>query len=325
MNLIKNDTGLFVISLDFELLWGVWDVTTKKKYGPNILGVKELVPRLLEVFTHYDIKVTFATVGFLFAKNKADLLSYLPVNKPSYNNKDYNVYTAEFSSLGNDETDDPYHFGYSLLEQIKHSPHEIGTHTFSHYFCLEEGQLAEEFDADIKAANRIAEANSIILTSLVFPRNQFNREYLSILKENGIKVYRSNPDSWIYKPRKFAAEVLFIRFCRLLDTYFPISGYNTHLINKQDGVPIDIPASRFLKPYNKKFPWLEKIKLKRIMNEMTRAAQKKELYHLWWHPHNFGVNIKENMENLTVILDHYKQLNKKYGFTNLTMKEAAGV
>lgn len=60
------------------------------------------------------------------------------------------------------------------------------------------------------------------------------------------------------------------------------------------------------------------------MNEMTYAAKKKELYHLWWHPHNFGVNIKENMENLTVLLNHYQFLHEKYGFANLTMKEAAG-
>jgi hypothetical protein len=57
---------------------------------------------------------------------------------------------------------------------------------------------------------------------------------------------------------------------------------------------------------------------------MTYAAKKKELYHLWWHPHNFGVNIKENMENLTVLLKHYQFLHTKYGFANLTMKEAAG-
>jgi hypothetical protein len=36
------------------------------------------------------------------------------------------------------------------------------------------------------------------------------------------------------------------------------------------------------------------------------------------------VNLKENLDNLTVLLDHYQQLNKTYGFTNLTMKEAAG-
>jgi hypothetical protein len=321
----KNDKGVFVISLDFELLWGVWDVTSKEKYGNNILGVKEVIPGLIHLFSRYDFKATFSVVGFLFAKNKKELLDFCPGNRPAYTNNDYNVYSKEVPVIGNDENDDPYHFGYNLLQQVQAAYHEIGTHTFCHYYCLEEGQTAEEFDADIKAAKNIAGANDIKLTSIVFPRNQVNEDYLNILLDNGIHVYRGNPTSWIYKPRKFAAELPFIRLCRLLDTYLPISGYNTHIIKKEQGLPVNIPASRFLKPFNRNLRWLEKLKLKRIMNEMTRAAQQNEVYHLWWHPHNFGINTRENMANLTAILDHYQTLNKKYGFTNRTMTEAAGL
>jgi peptidoglycan/xylan/chitin deacetylase (PgdA/CDA1 family) len=322
-----NDTGhkgALVISIDYELLWGVWDVTTRQKYGAQIIGVKEVIPALLAAFKNYNIKATFATVGFLFAENKEALNGFIPDKKPAYSKPAYNVYIDEFATIGNDEKDDPYHFGYSLFEMIKHSPHELSTHTFSHYFCLEEGQTTEEFDADIKAAIKIAKTKDIELCSLVFPRNQINELYLPVLAANGIKVYRGNPESWIYKPRKFSAEVPFIRLCRLLDTYFPVSGYNTFSVNKNAGIPVNVPASRFLKPYNKNLAWLEKLKLKRIMNEMTYAAKNNELYHLWWHPHNFGVNIKENMENLTILLKHYQLLQAKYGFASVTMKEAAG-
>jgi peptidoglycan/xylan/chitin deacetylase (PgdA/CDA1 family) len=321
---ISNDKGAFVISLDFELLWGVWDVTTKEKYGNHIKGVKEVIPGLLELFSRYDFKATFAVVGFLFAEDKQELLDFLPETKPAYSQDRYNVYLQELNEIGQNDIDDPYHFGYSLLELIKKSEHEIATHTFSHYYCLEEGQTLDDFNTDIESVIKVASAKNINLTSLVFPRNQLNLDYLSVLKENKLNVYRGNPDSWIYKPRKFAAELPFIRICRLLDTYLPVSGYNTHSLNSNGTLPVNIPASRFLKPFNKKLAWLEKLKLKRIMNEMTRAAQKKELYHLWWHPHNFGININENMANLTVLLDHYLLLQKKYGFTNLTMKEAAG-
>lgn len=324
MNNQADNNGAFVISLDYELVWGVWDVTNTEKYGANITGVKEVIPSLLKVFEAYDIKATFATVGFLFSENKEGLNSFMPDKKPGYSNADYNVYIKEFAGIGNNEQDDPYHFGYSLFEMIKQSQHEIATHTFSHYFCLEEGQTADEFDADIKAAVKIAKAKNINLCSLVFPRNQINEFYLPVLAANGIKVYRGNPESWIYKPRKFSAEVPIVRLCRLLDTYFPISGYNTFSVIKDKGLPVNVPASRFLKPYNKNLAWLEKLKLKRILDEMTYAAKNKELYHLWWHPHNFGVNISENMENLTVLLKHYQLLHAKYGFASLTMKEAAG-
>ena len=324
MNNVNNDKGVFVISLDFELLWGVWDVTTKKKYGNHITGVSQVIPQLLDLFKHYDFKATFATVGILFAENREKLEPFIPGIKPAYSNTAYNVYENEFTNIGFNETDDPYHFGYSLFDMIKKSDHEMATHTFSHYFCLEEGQTVKEFDADIKAAVKIAAVNGVSICSLVFPRNQINTDYLSVLKENEILVYRGNPVSWIYKPRKFAAEIPFIRLCRLVDTYFPISGYNSFSITHHVELPVNIPASRFLKPYNKKLAWLEKLKLKRIMNEMTYAAKNNQLYHLWWHPHNFGVNIKENMANLTAILDHYQTLQQQYGFKNLTMKEAAG-
>ena len=251
-------------------------------------------------------------------------MSFLPETKPAYSENKYNVYLQEFKVIGKDDNDDPYHFGYSLLEMIKKSNHEIATHTFSHFYCLEEGQTAEDFGTDIKSALHVAAKENIDITSLVFPRNQLNADYLPVLKDNNIKVFRGNPVSWIYKPRKFAAELPFIRVCRLLDTYFPVSGYNTHSIKINGTLPVNIPASRFLKPYNKRLAWLEKLKLKRIMNEMTHAAKNNELYHLWWHPHNFGININENLQNLIVLLDHYKSLQQQYGFTNLTMKEAAG-
>lgn len=321
----SNDSGVFVISIDFELLWGVWDVTSKENYGEHITGVKKVIPELLDLFRQFGLKATFATVGFLFARNRDELFSFFPDTIPCYQNVAYNVYKNEVCQVGYDESDDPYHFGHSLLRQIKDSPHEIGTHTFSHYYCLEEGQTAEEFDADIQAAKKIAAANGIELSSLVFPRNQINAEYLSVLYKNGISVFRGNPTSWIYKPRKFSAEVPFIRLCRLLDTYLPVSGYNTHRIEKTAGQPVNIPASHFLKPYNKSFPWLENLKLSRIKKEMTWAAQKGELFHLWWHPHNFGTNITENIANLRSLLVHYQELKEKYGFRNLTMKEAAGV
>jgi alkyl hydroperoxide reductase subunit AhpC len=48
--------------------------------------------------------------------------------------------------------------------------------------------------------------------------------------------------------------------------------------------------------------------------------KKKKVYHLWWHPHNFGRNTQENIKMLDAILEHYTYLNKQYGFTSVTMQ-----
>lgn len=43
-------TGQFVISLDFELLWGVRDHADRDTYGKNILGARDALPKMLELF-----------------------------------------------------------------------------------------------------------------------------------------------------------------------------------------------------------------------------------------------------------------------------------
>src|SRR5947208_15312293 len=78
--------GAFVISLDFELLWGVRDNRTIADYGANILGVREVIPALLDLFAERNIACTWATVVLLcFATNNA-MRAALPARSPRYAN-----------------------------------------------------------------------------------------------------------------------------------------------------------------------------------------------------------------------------------------------
>lgn len=313
-------TGQFVISLDFELMWGVRDKRTIDNYGTNILGVRKAIPEMLRLFDKYGVKATFSTVGFLFAQNKTELLQYRPSRLPAYTEKKLSPYIA-VDHIGNDEKEDPYHFGYSLLELIiKSGHHEVGTHTFSHYYCLEDGQTIEAFKEDMNAAKKIAAAKNSTIRSLVFPRNQFNQEYLSVCKEAGIDSYRGNPVSWLYEPRRKNDENHFRRAFRFIDAYINLTGYHCHTKGSAGtSYPVNIAASRFLRPYNKKLAFLDFLRLRRIKNAMRHAAKNKKLFHLWWHPHNFGVNLAENIHFLEDILLYYKRLHTKYGFHSSTM------
>lgn len=318
--------GSFIISLDFELFWGNRDKSTLEKYGKNILGVHTVIPRLLNVFRKYEIKATFSTVGFLFFEDKRELLSNLPEIFPKYKIANLSPYNGHFNTLGQNFKEDQYHYAPALIRLIQQYPEqEIGSHTFSHYYCLEEGQTVDEFRADINAAIKIAkEKYDIEITSLVFPRNQFNDEYMKVCTESGIFCYRGNEHSWLYKAKNGTDESYFRRAFRLLDAYINISGHNSytkeHLRIKY---PIDIPASRFLRPYSGKLKFLEKLRLRRIKSDMTYAAKNNLTYHLWWHPHNFGINQNENFSFLQQILSHYQDLKKKYNFRSCTMSELA--
>jgi len=318
------DTGKFVVSLDFELLWGVRDKRTIENYGANILGVQKVIPALLELFEKYKIKGTFSTVGFLFAKDKNHLLSSCPDVKPEYIDGKLSPYPS-LNKIGNNDQDDPYHFGYSLLKKIKENGlHEIGTHTFCHYYCLEPGQTIEAFRKDIQAAKKIATAESIDVKSLVFPRNQFNEEYLSVCKEMGITSYRGNPNSWLYTARNKNDESIFRRSLRFIDAYINLTGHHCYSLHSLSGSNItNVAASRFLRPYSKKLSFLDALRLRRIKRAMLHAAKNNKLFHLWWHPHNFGVNLEQNLNFLEKILQYYSLLNTNYQFNSDTMSGIA--
>lgn len=310
--------GKFIISLDFELMWGVFDKKTKENYGEDIYAVREVIDRLLEIFRRFEIKVTFATVGFLFAKNKKELTDYIPKIKPNYKNNLLDPYKHYIGNIGKNELEDKYHYAHNVLKKIaRTSKHEIGSHTFSHYYCLEQGQSDESFKADLVSAKKIAEKENITIESIIFPRNQYNYNYDKILIENGIKYYRGNENAWFYKEKSSEDESLFRRGFRLLDSYLNISGHNCFRV--QPGKLVNVPSSRFLRPFNPKFRILEALRLRRIKKSMTYAAKNRLVYHLWWHPHNFGSFQNENFLFLEAVLNHYEYLNKKYNFDSCTM------
>ena len=315
----------FTISLDFELFWGVRDHRTLENYGSSILGARKAIPQMLDLFKEYEIHATWATVGFLFYENKTALLADLPQKFPSYKNQKYSPYTS-LDTLGQNEETDLYHFGLSLIKKIQTTPfQEISTHTYSHYYCLEEGQSIEEFDMDITKAVEVARKNGVEIKSIVFPRNQFNEAYLSILKNHNITIYRGNEESWLYDARNRETESIYRRALRFVDSYFNISGHHIHdlaAINKGKEF-INIPASRFLRPYSPKLKRVEKSKLNRIKKSMLAAARENKMFHLWWHPHNFGSFTEENCRFLKSILDYYLVLKKEYGMTSLNMAELA--
>ena len=315
--------GLFVISLDFELNWGVFDCISVEEYNENLNNVPEVINRLLELGKKYNINYTFATVGMLFNQNKEELLKSIPTIKPAYINEKYNSYRI-VENAGNSEKEDKIHYAKSLIEKIKqYSNHEIASHTFSHFYCKELGQNITSFEDDLKSFSKVADNTNIKLKSIVFPKNQINELYLSLCKKYGITSYRGTEKSFLYKPKAEGKTALITRFLRLLDSYVNITGANIYKPKDlNNGEIINIPSSRFLRPFNQKIHFLENYKIRRITNGMKKAAETNSIYHLWWHPHNFGKNLEENFKNLEKIFAEYKKLNKNNSFSSVTMTKA---
>ncbi|MFK7900087.1 MAG: polysaccharide deacetylase family protein [Cyclobacteriaceae bacterium] len=310
--------GNFIISLDLELFWGVHDEKKASAYHSNLKETPKAIERLLATFVDYSIHATFATVGFLMGNKDTDISKHFSDLLPSYTNKNLSPYQKLTKHSA--DTEDTY-FALPLIKKIATtSGMEIASHTFSHYYTLEEGQQASEFQADLISAISIANEHQIDLQSIVFPRNQYNDTYLAVCKKLGIAIYRGNEKSWIYKPEAWSKETLFKKGIRLIDSYINLTGNHTYKPQLINGF-LNLPSSRFLRPYSSKLACLQALKLRRIRKAMTYAAKNKLTYHLWWHPHNFGSNLEKNMAFLTKILDHYQELNATYGFKSQNMKD----
>lgn len=320
-------SGALVISLDFELHWGVRDHTPVRGYEQNLLGVRTAIPGMLDLFERHDIAATWATVGFLFAETKKDLEKHFPRVLPSYVDRTMSPYEA-MHEVGADEASDPFHFAPSLLRRIaKTRRQEIATHTFSHFYCLEPGQTTEQFDADLDSAAKIATAfgEADTCKSIVFPRNQLAPEYLDVLAKRGFRAYRSNGPHWAYRAQN--EEPPARRLFRLADAYVPLSGSRAHVRHLRDAGTherlVDVRASAFLRPYSPRLRHLDGLRFRRLAGAMTRAAKTGKVFHLWWHPHNFGRYPKESLAFLERLAVHFGDLRRRHGMESLSMAETA--
>ena len=321
--------GTLVISLDLEFYWGMRDVVSLNDYRQNLAGVRRAISAMLELFTEYEIHATWATLGFLYYENFEQLKDNLPKQLPSYSKEGLSPYKY-FNTSSSPELE--LHFCPETIATIARcSGQEIATHTFSHYYCLEAGQTQAEFAADLEAAIAVAKKMNIDTKSLVFPRNQYNEAYLQTIAECGIDCYRGNQQNAIYNEENGDGDRPKKRILRLLDTYFNLTGHNTYsrsrskesLSQLQSDYPINIPASHFLRPYSPKLKYLDRLRLRRITSSMQHAAKQGEIYHLWWHPHNFGINLAENLSFLEQILQSYQNLNRQNKMQSLNMGEVA--
>jgi len=312
--------GALLISIDFELYWGVRDKRSLASYQENLAGVWQAIPRTLALFSEMDIHATWATVGLLFCKDRHEARKYMPSELPCYAASELSPY-GYLEAAG--EPDPRYHFCPELIDLIAACPNqEIATHTFSHFYCREAGQTLGAFTADIDAALAVSRDRGLSMRSIVFPRNQWNPDYLPALKRRGIRCFRGNEPSWFYRAVETSGQGLVRRAGRFIDTYVNLCGHQTYTPAAcAPDQPFNFPASRFLRPYSRRLALLEPLRLRRIRQALRHAARHGQVFHLWWHPHNFGADTDNNMTFLQSVLREFSELRDRYGMQSLTMAE----
>ncbi len=315
--------GALVISLDFELMWGVRDLPNALSHYPKRFAFsRQMVPRVLELFSAYEIAATWAVVGFLFAETRSQLQRHSPRLRPQYREVSLDPYTQV---IGETETEDPLHFGSDLISKIlQHQRQEIATHTFSHYYCLAEGQTGETFSSDLDSAVKIAGEYGVTPRSIVFPRNQHNPEYDRILVEKGILAYRGNqlhPAHVVDGKETLLQRRLF----RLFDSFLNLSGPGLTSWDRivEDSGLCNVPASRYFRHCGGVLNLLSPFQVRRVCKSMLTAARERKVFHLWWHTHDFEFGPRHSLEGLEEVLKCFSRLREQHSMLSLNMLEVS--
>jgi peptidoglycan/xylan/chitin deacetylase (PgdA/CDA1 family) len=303
------------------MFWGVADSRSVADYGRNIQGSLIVIPKMLQMFQRYGIRATWATVGMLMCRDFSQWQEIRPQVYPGYSREKCSTYSLaplarEYPAL---------FFGRPLVTRILDTPgQEVGTHTYSHYYCSEAGASPEQFAADLACAVYIGAELGVAYRSIVFPRNQVREGFLPALDDAGIRAFRGNPNHWIYRDGHVTPAGMAGRAIRFADTWVNLTGmYPATPTVCSDKV--DVPASMFLRPWSKNLHGLEGLKMKRIKRAMSDAASRGENFHLWWHPHNFGLDIERNLNMLELILQHFEQLRHTHGMRSQSMGDLVSI
>ena len=278
-----------VISLDFELRWGVADKLPHDRdaYRRNLEGEAEAVYGMLDLFAREKVGATWATVGALACSGWDEYFERAPT-PPAYRDE-RTGFKDEWRAL---DPEGDLHFSPAAVQAIAKAPHqELASHSFSHIYFREEVCSPDEVLADSRAVAKIfSDKFGTVPTSFVFPRNQVS--HLEKLREAGIRRWRSNPKAAWWNATRRDEQSRLVRGVRMLDSLAPLGTRRA-------------PSHEMRASYLVRFPLPDsawKLHMRRIRAE-ARRLRDGEALHLWWHPHNLGASVGPSLKRLSDLLN----------------------
>lgn len=294
--------GTFTISIDLELAWGVCDRRVTRRLRHALEQEREIVPRILKLFHTYDMRATWAVVAHLMLANCArdggTVHPEIPRPVTRTSGRDWFAHHPDGP--------DPLWHGRDLVELIRdaHPAQHIASHSFCHMPYEEAVTHPAAVQADVRAARAIHRAFHLPFDAFVFPRNRVG--YREVLAEAGIRAYRG----WI--PRLY--DGIRWRPVRLVLNFISLcipSPAPTVTARQDDTGMLNVPASMLLHSGN----GLRRLVSRRRLTAtaiagLHQAAERGEIFHLWFHPANFAHRMDEQFEILETILGHAQGLRQ---------------
>lgn len=301
--------GILTISFDTELIWGRVHLSNYDQFISRAEKVHKTIPRLLTMLDTYQIPVTWAVVGHIFLDRCNS--HHSDIKRPDYKNMNRDWFAED---PGSDEKKAPAWYGKSILKKIqKYGYHDIGSHTFSHFYWGEEGCTKECAESDLKAWVALASKANIDAKSFVFPKNSVN--HLSLLPKYGFKIYRGPDKNWYDSTPSYIHTLL-----QAVDLFLPIAP-KTNTLRKIDKLFVTtgslyFPSGRGIRS---KIPiGVRSTKAKRGIDS---AINNREIFHLWTHPIDFSEDTEKLLHDFEDILKYAAEKREAGKIEIKTMKE----
>ena len=285
--------GGLVVSIDFELYWG-YRQQQQKPLSENQIEVD--LNRLKALLDRHNIYSTWAIVGELGASD-----SEIQVQ----NNSDNSTLYRQREWIKNHLLNDP--------------KVEIGSHSSRHIFYQE--ITAEQVRADL--TNAYAQLHNLDTTgsTIVYPRNQYDANILSMTERAGFQLYRATQSPWWLQSSKYSTERKLVRLFKHVSEFIPQDRSvrwtikNDHFVGMSD--------SRFFRlfPEGPIGDLFTKLYRSIIQYELQRSLSQRRFYHIWFHPHNFMTR-PHRLDELDAFFRYFNQIRKRYDAQSHHMRSA---
>ena len=308
------ETGVFTISLDFELIWGTLDLFGPEQFRRACeIEREQIIDALLDLFVEFEFPATWCILGHLFLDSCSGKHPEITRTNHDWVKGDW----FEFDP-GEVENSKSIFSGRSLVEKIKNCPvpQEIGSHSFSHVIFSDKGCSQAAAESEIAESVRLAKEMDIEMRSFAFPRNEVG--HLKVLKEFGFLCYRGVEPNW-YENRRVPEKLR--RVIRLFEVLRAAEPPTVLPEMTKSGI-WNIPGSSIYFPmhgFRKYIPL--KLRTNRAIKGLNAAAKNKRIFHLWFHPTNLADDIDEMIKGLRDILEYATKLRESGKLRFLTMQD----
>ncbi len=276
---VQLEKGAFLCSIDTELAWGSAHREkdpTEYEHWDSYGRVRDTIERLLALMDRYEIRATWAFVGRLLIDPRDDAQTSLYPENP----QPANVHHTD-SRFSEAEYLDRW-YAPEILEMVKsaRSDHEIGSHTFSHLVFNELGYSDDQFEQDLAAAQKHAEALGVSLKSLIFPKNRVAN--VATAARHGFTSFRSVPESRTAKLPSVPRRLL-----QRLDAYLPVPP-DVSYPKRTEGL-WELPATYYYRHAGGWARWqTNMVRTAKLKAGLKRAASRNAMFHVWFHPYDIA-------------------------------------